>query len=249
MNDHLQNSGVKSIDREPWVQLQNGKELCDWSKKNEIAYNQINRQRQKYEYFKNAFDFITSLGIDGDYYEFGCHRARTFRMALTEARRHGLEQMRYYAFDSFHGLPKTRRKTGVKCYYQGALTTSENEFMRLVNQHGIYVNNIRIIQGYYNNSLTKRLQAELLSAKRKIAFVNVDCDLYESAVPVFKFITPLIQEGSVIYIDDYYAGFKGSPVTGPALAFYEYEKMSKFRFAEHMQIGWWGRSFIAYLEK
>ena len=34
--------------------------------------------------------------------------------------------------------------------------------------------------------------------QNKIALVNVDCDLYESAVPVFRFIEPLLQEGAVL---------------------------------------------------
>lgn len=63
------------------------------------------------------------------------------------------------------------------------------------------------------------------------------CDLYESAIPVFNFIEPLIQEGTVIYIDDYFAGFKGSPATGPARAFHEFESKSRFKFAQHMQVG------------
>jgi hypothetical protein len=79
--------------------------------------------------------------------------------------------------------------------------------------------------------------------------VNVDCDLYESAVPVFKFIDPLLQEGAVIYIDDLFAGYKGSPSKGVARAFLEYQRKTRWRFQRHLDISWWGRSYIVYLDK
>lgn len=240
---------VEHLAKEPWVKLATGTELAKWGKEDEVAYNQASRQSQKLAFYINAFDFIQSLEIKGDYYEFGCHRARTFRMALTEARRHGLSTMKFCAFDSFEGLPKPQNETGITGYFQGALTTAESEFTRLIQEHGIYVENVSTIKGYYQSSLTPELQQKFAAKENKIAIVNVDCDLYESAIPVFNFIEPLIQEGTLIYIDDYFAGFKGSPATGPARAFHEFERKSRFKFAEHMTVGWWGRSYIAYLNK
>jgi hypothetical protein len=79
--------------------------------------------------------------------------------------------------------------------------------------------------------------------------INVDCDLYESAVPVFNFIEPLLQEGTVIYIDDLFAGYKGSPNKGVALAFLEWQKESRWRIVRHLDIGWWGRSYIVHLDQ
>ena len=56
--------------------------------------------------------------------------------------------------------------------------------------------------------------ANMSKSARKIALVNIDCDLYEFAVPVFDFIDPLLQEGAVIYVDDLFAGYKGHPAQG-----------------------------------
>ena len=112
---------IQSLPHEPWVRITTGAELSDWSHEDEIAYNQANRQGQKLNFFLNAFDYTKSLGISGDYYEFGCHRGRTFRMALTEARRHGLDKMRFLAFDSFEGLPEPQEQTGVPDFFGVAL--------------------------------------------------------------------------------------------------------------------------------
>jgi hypothetical protein len=230
---------------EPWVKLASGRDLALWEKQDEIRYNQGNRQAEKYLFFRRIFDFLNENEIRGDYHEYGCHRCRTFRMALTEARRHSLDQMKFWAFDSFEGLPNPMTETSVSKWTQGALTTSEAAFRKLVRQHGIYADKVQTVKGFYSESLTFDLQQRLRSSEAKIALVTVDCDLYESAVPVFNFIEPLLQEGSVIYMDDLFVGNKGNPSRGVARAFLEFQKRSQWRFMRHLDVGWWGRTYIA----
>jgi hypothetical protein len=234
-------------DGEPWVVLANGHELANWGRDDEIAYNQANRQTEKALFFRRTFDFLTDNRVIGDYYEFGCHRCRTFRMALTEARRHNLSSMEFLAFDSFEGLPEPTSDTSVEIWKRGALTTTEEDFMRMVREHNIYADKVRTVKGFYEDSLTPALGRELLDNGRKAMLINVDCDLYESAVSVFKFIDPLLQEGAVIYIDDLFAGYKGSPSKGVARAFLEYQANTRWRFLRHLDVSWWGRSYIVHL--
>lgn len=237
---------IAPLGGEPWVELADGKALADWTKENEIAYNQANRQMGKYAMFVYAMDFIAENRVRGDYHEYGCHRCRTFRMALTEARRHNLDDMKFFAFDSFEGLPEVESGPSVDIWKKGALTTSEAEFRRMVDDHGIYADRVVTVKGFYNETLTKELQARFLERENKIALVTVDCDLYESAVPVFAFIEPLLQEGSLIYVDDLFCGYRGSPAKGVARAFVEFQRKSRFKFQPHMNVGWWGRTYIAY---
>ena len=232
---------------EPWVNLATGPDLEGWTHADEVSYNQGNRQFEKHLFFVRCFDFLKDNRISGDYHEFGCHRVRTFRMALTEARRHGMDQMKFFAFDSFEGLPEHSVDHNVEIWKRGALSTSVERFREHVNEHGIYTDRIQTIKGFYSESLTGALQRKFLDEENKIALANVDCDLYESAVPVFRFIEPLLQEGAVIYIDDLFAGYKGSPEKGVAKAFREFRARSRFKFQRHLDIGWWGRSYIAYI--
>ncbi len=248
MKKSLEFMKIEPIDREPWVKLADGNELAQWDRQKEVIYNQANRQTQKYRFFVEAFDFLTENRIGGDYHEYGCHRGRTFRMALTEARRHNLDSMKFFGFDSFKGLPKPKSQPSVAAWEKGALFTSEEEFARLIKDHGIYVENVRLTKGFYQETLTKELQDQFLSKESQIALACIDCDLYESAVPVFKFIEPLLQEGSLLYIDDFFSGYKGSPVRGVARAFAEFQSKSRYKFVFFMQVGWWGRSFVSYLE-
>jgi len=237
---------IEPIGGEPWVKLANGKELGSWGKDDEIAYNQSLRQMEKYRMFVRAYDFLTENRVSGDYYEFGCHRCRTFRMSLTEARRHNLSDMKFHAFDSFQGLPDVETNPSQDTWKKGVLATSEDKFMGLIQEHGIYVDNVKTIKGFYNESLTPELQREYVANGTKAALVTIDCDLYESAVPVFDFIEPLLQEGTLIYMDDLFCGYKGSPCEGVAKAFLEFQQRSAFKFLPHMEVGWWGRTYITY---
>jgi Macrocin-O-methyltransferase (TylF) len=234
---------------EPWVVLADGNDLQAWGRDQEIAYNQSNRQTEKSQFFRRTFDFLTDNRVHGDYLEFGCHRCRTFRMALTEARKHNQDGMQFHAFDSFEGLPEPTSETSVEIWKRGALTTSEQTFMDHVRAHGIYVDRVKTIKGFYSESLTPTLQRHYVESARKAALVNIDCDLYESAVPVFDFIDPLLQDGAVIYIDDLFAGHKGHPHKGVARAFLEWQKRTRWKVVRHLDIGWWGRSYIVYLDK
>lgn len=234
---------------EPWVDLPDGEALRDWGRDQEIAYNQMNRQGEKALFFRRAFDFLKDNRVQGDYFEFGCHRCRTFRMALTEARRQNLESMKFWAFDSFEGLPDPAFDTSVDIWKRGALTTSEPEFLEMVRAHGLFLDRIKTVKGFYSETLTPQLRRSLLDHESKIALVNVDCDLYESAVPVFELIDPLLQEGTVLYIDDLFAGNKGSPARGVMRAFLEYQTRTRWHFIRHLDVGWWGRSYIVYLDK
>jgi hypothetical protein len=234
---------------EPWVALPDGRALASWRKEDEVSYNQANRQIEKYRFYVKAFDYIQDSRIRGDYHEYGCHRVRTFRMALTEAKRHFLDEMKFWAFDSFEGLPEsTSKPTHALWSTPGALTTSEDDFRRLVREHGVYVERVNTIKGFYDGSLTPELQARIRDNEAKIALACIDCDLYESAVPVFRFIEPLLQEGSVLYIDDLFVGYKGSPAKGVARAFIEFQDRSRFKFVRHMDVGWFGRSYLAYID-
>jgi len=241
---------IEPILGEPWVRLANGEALKDWGRDEEISYNQNNRQTEKALFYRRTFDFLTDNRVFGDYHEYGCHRCRTFRMALTEARRHAAcETMRFFAFDSFEGLPDPTSDTSVEIWKSGALTTSEDDFMGMVKEHGIHADRVNTVKGFYDSSLTRELQKEMMNQQNKISLVNIDCDLYESAVPVFDFIDPLLQEGSIIYIDDLFAGYKGNPMKGVAKAFLEYQQRTRWKFVRHLDIGWWGRSYIVYLDR
>ena len=234
------------LDADPWVGIETGRELAGWQQADEVRTNQHWRYAERRRFFALTFDYLKENGIAGDYLEFGCHRVRTFRMALSEARKRQLESMRFLAFDSFQGLPGGVAAHGVANWEASGLCTPIERFHQIVADHGIYVDRVEAHRGFYGESLTAALQADLLARDVKVALVNIDCDLEESAMPILPFIEPLLQPGTVVYIDDYFAGYRGSPTKGVSRVFHDFIAASRFKAIEHLQVGWNGRSFILY---
>ncbi len=107
-------------------------DFSKWDKQAEIEYNNNEiRQKEKYRFFQLAWDYLVANFIEGDYYEFGCHKARTFRMSLSEARKKNLVNINFYAFDSFEGLPEPMGIDIFPGWQKGVLKTTEIEFTKL----------------------------------------------------------------------------------------------------------------------
>ena len=101
-----------------------------------------------------------------------------------------------------------------------------------------------LFQGFYDQSL-KNINLNIYSNK-KASLINIDCDLYESAVPIFDFIDNILQEGTILYIDDYFTGYKGNPTKGVSGALKEWNNNSKWNLESYREVGWAGRSYIVY---
>ncbi len=81
-----------------------------------------------------------------------------------------------------------------------------------------------------------------MSRRVSAAIVNVDCDLYESALPVLDFVVPFLKNGTVLYLDDWFA--VPSIKEGVARAFREFEKRThNIEFHPYREVGVFGKTF------
>lgn len=234
-------SDIKEILREPWIDL-NFKKT---TKKQEIEYNQTFRQKEKYLFLQKAFDFIYGNQINGSFFEFGCHKARTFRFALRESIIKNM-QMEFYAFDSFQGLPDHKNnKSQSPWYLKGFLKTELNNFEKLISKYRKY-RKINIIKGFYKDSLNLKLKNSLKKKNTQVSFINLDCDLMKSVSESLNFSLDFIVNGSVLYVDDYYSTFKGDPRKGiPKTVLYTLKKKRIYYEPWH-SVGSFGKSFLLY---
>ena len=144
--------------------------------------------------------------VEGDYHEFGVFEGRSFTRSALSFRRilpsATYNAMNFWAYDSFEGLPETKDIYAPSHFKKGAYSASQNLFSNNVEKAGISKSQVKIVPGFYDKSLTDEL-AQKVFQTRKIAATYIDCDIYESSVPIFKFLTKGLQVGSVIIIDDW----------------------------------------------
>ena len=234
---------IENLEAEPYIKIPNGEDIDSYSIDEIIKINQARRQREKFNFYINAFDYLNNTNITGDYFEFGCHKARTFRMALSSAKFQSSKINKFHAFDSFEGMPNTGNEI-IKNWNQGMLATSEKDFLEILNIHNVYTNNIILHKGFYDTTLNSTLIEKFKLENVAASLITIDCDLYESAIIALNFCEFFLQHGTIIYLDDYYVGFTQNSKGGVRKAFYEYSSKSKYNFIEHNSIGWWGKSFL-----
>jgi len=224
-----------------------------------VENNQQFRQSQKYWFYRCALDCIIANDLQGSYFEFGVHRARTFTMAMSldafyagnmgptggQLVPHdgGGYLTDYVAFDSFEGFPEGTSVTEHPIYKHGHVNTDEEEFLGLLNQYGQSTQRVRLVRGFYSESLTPKLAADFRAKDTKASLVCIDCNLYESYRDVLVWCDEFLQPGAIVYLDDFNI-FRAQNDKGPRKAWFEYLKLSRWNFDLFLNVGWGARSFV-----
>jgi O-methyltransferase len=121
---------------------------------------------------------------------------------------------------------------------------SQESFIKLIKYQGVNLDKVVICPGFYSESLTKefKIRTNLNAA----CIIMIDCDLYESTVLVLEFITDLLQQGTILIFDDWFA-FRGDPKKGEKRAVREWlDWNSQFTLEEYAAFGPVQRAFIVH---
>lgn len=191
-------------------------------------------------------EFATHSRLQGDYLEFGVNRGGSFVSAYYFAKRSNLQAMKFYAFDSFEGLPEISGidADGFSHFSKGSFACDIEEFKGILGEKGVDLSRVQLIPGWYNESLNRQTKEQL--PLKTAAVIWVDCDLYESTVPVLDFITDYVQDGTVLIFDDWFC-FRGAPDRGERKAFSEWlERNPDLTATEFHKFDWGGNSFILH---
>lgn len=192
---------------------------------------------------ERALRRIKEAGPRGDYYEFGLFRGYTFCFAQKAARAIGLSDMAFFGFDSFKGLPKPNGVDALTAdFRQGDYACTFEQVRSNLLVHGVDWSSTHLIEGYYEDSLTRELKRSL--GLRPAALVLIDCDLYHSTVKVVEFMEELFQEGTVLLFDDWNC-FNRSDEMGERRAMREFLARNTGWHAEPLfDFGWHGQAFV-----
>jgi O-methyltransferase len=185
-----------------------------------------------------TFEDVFRVSLEGALVELGHHTADDVA-ALRETWR----GMRFFAFDSFQGLPKPEGvDEGAPLFQEGKYATSQAAFRAGVRQAGVPDERVVEVPGWFEDSCTPATRERL--GLQKAAVVHVDCDLYSSALTALHFVTPLLQEGTLLVFDDWYF-FSADPHKGEQRAFREWaETLPQWGFVEYHKEGPFRMSFI-----
>lgn len=197
-----------------------------------------------------AMAFVEFNKVRGDYLEFGTYFGHSLSYAYHFARSHRVEGMRFYAFDSFQGLPEFKgvdKDTVMDLQYvPGDFACDVKTVKGNLRLARVRLSEVDFIEGFYDDSLTQELKKRL--PIKAAAVIWIDCDLYHSTKQVLDWLTDYIVDGSVICFDDWF-NFKGNPAKGENRAFTEWCAKNKHITASPYHVfNWHGKSFILNLK-
>lgn len=207
----------------------------------ELEYRSFNRRFYAVE---QVTEYLVGAEIPGDYLEFGVYKGDTFIHAYRWLMPN-FPKMRFFAFDSFEGLPKPKgldKKDDFSSnFHKNEFACSKTDFLKNLRKEKIDLRKVRAIKGWFDETLkTKNLKKNSID---KIAFVWIDCDLYESTVPVLNFIISRLTPGMVIVFDDW-GSFRNNPKLGEQRACREWlQRNPKIKLGELFSYGCCGKVF------
>lgn len=212
-----------------------------YNKLEQIEYRSINR---RFYAIEQITEYLIGAQMPGHYVEFGVYQGTTFTHAFKNMSPH-FKKMRFIAFDSFEGLPNPKGIDILSGYsshfYEGQFSYSKEDFLKRIKRNGVDVEKVLAVKGWFDKTLLLEKSQEY--GLDKIAVAWIDCDLYESTVPVLKFLTNYLSVGSVIVFDDWRC-YRNHPDFGEQRAFKEWiEKNPQITVKELLSFGWNGIAF------
>ena len=175
-----------------------------------------------------AASFATWNQVPGDYIEFGVWNGYSFGVAYREIIRQRAQHLslgysspeydswaarrpRFFAFDSFEGIPDDSGVERMVDYEAGSYAATEHDFTNSIKAKGVDLSDVVLVKGWYEDTCTAETKRE--HGLDRVAVAFIDCDLYESTVPVLDFLTELVQQGTILIFDDWFR-FRGDPHSG-----------------------------------
>lgn len=179
-----------------------------------------------------ALRYVGHEDIRGAYAEFGVFRGQTFVEAWHAAGDFGLTEMPFVACDSFQGLPASEGP-----FVAGGFANTRADFEAMLRAHRVDPRRVEIVEGFFADSLTPGVLPQ-------VAVAWIDCDLYESTVPVLESLTDSLADGAVVVFDDWF-NHRGRPDRGEQRACTEWlDRHPNLRLAPYRDYGFAGRSFL-----
>lgn len=181
----------------------------------------VEHNLQKYGALKKAFLLTALEKLPGDYLEFGVFTGSSFIAATRfyrKMRPYSDSKCVFYGFDSFEGFGTTEATDAHPFFLAQNFKLDGNRVIKNIQKNSKNCES-RIIKGFFEDTLTRRPAQEYGITKARV--ILIDCDTKSSAARAFDFIEPILQEGTIIVMDDFFS-YRGNTSRGVAGAFEEF---------------------------
>ena len=173
--------------------------------------------------FHRAWGYVFTNHLVGDYYEFGVykgdgltasyeaytkflawlrgqtHSDEPWRRALAEPYL-GEHPARFFGMDTFEGIPANAERSRI--FDAGTFASGRESVEHRCSLAGLRSPQLVLVPGLFAETQD---QVRTSANGRPAAIVNIDSDLYQSAIDALDAVMPVLQQGTVLMFDDYNA--------------------------------------------
>jgi O-methyltransferase len=215
---------------------------------------------KRYQAFLDGVEFVEYEYVPGDFLEFGVASGVTLLfIALAYQRYKSVKyasdvERKLFGFDSFEGLPENEHRRWPKSIFKSNVVSSHPTLAidELVTEDKIHAMFDKcelprpvLIKGNFSDTIDHAREDGHIHAA---ALVHIDCDLYESCRDVLKGIRSLLQNGTVIYFDDW-NNYKGDPNKGERRAVTEFlAENPNIIFNDFLSYTAFSKAFIVHIK-
>jgi hypothetical protein len=175
------------------------------------GHKRMRAVRYSYEQRSEIALAVASMFPGGDYFEFGSESLSTFRSFLSAFDLNGMTEAfpdaRFYAFDVFGEIDSgVNVPLDERWYFDGWGGHDKLELSKgNLRKHGLLLDRCRIVQGYFQDTLSADFKASLLREQRTVGFAFLDCNITSSYQVCFDFLSGLLnRQRAYIYMDEYF---------------------------------------------
>ncbi len=207
----------------------------------------VQHNLQKYQALSKAFYMTAAEGLNGDYLEFGVFTGSSFVLSTRVHRQLkalGEVKTKFYGFDSFSGFGNISEDDKHQVYSDDIFKLNKKHVEKIKRNIIKKSKNckVEIIEGFFEETVAGKSPTDYSIEKARIVFI--DCDLKDPAKHVFEFITPILQKGMILIMDDFFS-YKGDKRLGISGAFHDFcDKNRKLEFRRLFDFGLGGVAFI-----
>jgi len=195
----------------------------------------------KIEMLKKAIWHCELEKLEGSYFEFGIYEGTSLYAAVkTHQKMKSKIPRNFYGFDSFdEGFKYFDTKDNHPFFKEGDFVSSYSK----AEKRFAKFKNVKLIKGYFEETA----KPELLSVRHgndKCSIIFIDCDLMNPAYVALDYVQPILQKGSIIILDDYFA-YLGDENLGTCGALNKFLlKFPQIKVREYADYGYGGKSFV-----
>jgi len=150
-------------------------------------FSQRNSDAPAFATREAMWSFISDYAAGAiDYLEFGVHQGHSI---LYFAERNGSIGSRFFGFDTFTGLPEDWNSDFKRGHFDTGGRMPKTTDVR-----------VRFVPGLFQDTLPKFISG--FKANNRIV-VNIDCDLYSSALYCLTKLDPILPKGTILIFDEF----------------------------------------------